>query len=122
MKFRDYQFLGTTQSLCPQCLALVPAKIINRLGRVYLRKRCDVHGVREDFVCGDAAWFDRHVGSTPGKVPLEMAVDPRAAVLTIVGCAPNTNSTRASACWKSPPTATSNAPCVSPRARRGSST
>jgi uncharacterized radical SAM superfamily Fe-S cluster-containing enzyme len=76
MNFRDYQFLGTTQSLCPTCLAVVPAKIINRGGRVYFRKRCEVHGMREDFVCGDASWFDRHVGSAPGKVPLEMAIEP----------------------------------------------
>lgn len=77
MKFRDYQFLGMTQSLCPDCLAVVPAKILNRSGRVYFRKQCHTHGVREDFVCSDAGWFDRHVGSAPGKVPLEMAVEPR---------------------------------------------
>ncbi|WP_425397029.1 radical SAM protein [Aeoliella sp.] len=76
MNYRDYQFLGATQSLCPECLALVPAKILNRDGRVYFRKHCQMHGMREDFVCGDASWFDRHVGSTPGKVPLEMAVEP----------------------------------------------
>jgi len=76
MKIRDYQFLGTTQSLCPDCLDVVPAKIIARGGRVYFRKRCEVHGPREDFVCSDASWFDRHVGSSPGKIPLEMAVEP----------------------------------------------
>jgi uncharacterized radical SAM superfamily Fe-S cluster-containing enzyme len=76
MNFRDYTFLGTTQSLCPACLALVPAKIIDRGGRVYFRKRCLTHGVREDFVCSDAKWFDRNEFLTPGKQPLRMAVEP----------------------------------------------
>ncbi|MCO6046787.1 radical SAM protein [Aeoliella sp. ICT_H6.2] len=76
MNFRNYQFLGATQSLCPECLTVVPAKILNRDGRVYFRKHCQEHGMREDFVCSDATWFDRHVGSAPGKVPLEMAVEP----------------------------------------------
>src|SRR6185312_15537680 len=97
MNLRDYTFRGVTQSLCPDCLAaarcrtghssdqsagrqhaisLVPAKIIERGVRVYFRKRCPVHGVREDFVCSDARWFDRNEFLTPGKVPVRMAVEP----------------------------------------------
>ncbi len=75
--FRDYTFLGTTQSLCPECLALVPAKIVSREGRVYFRKTCAEHGSREDFVCSDVRWFDRTDYSLPGKVPLEFGVEPR---------------------------------------------
>ncbi len=74
--YRDYTFLGTTQSLCPECLALVPAKIIERDGRVYFRKRCPAHGPRVDFVCSDASWFDRTGYSLPGKVPVEFGVEP----------------------------------------------
>tara|TARA_R110002049_G_scaffold2750_8_gene22228 strand:- start:170812 stop:172323 length:1512 start_codon:yes stop_codon:yes gene_type:complete len=69
MKLRQHSFLGTTQSLCPECLAVVPAKIVVKGSRVYFRKRCEVHGVREDFVCSDVRWFDRNEFSTPGKVP-----------------------------------------------------
>jgi len=29
-RFRDYSFLGTTKSLCPECLQLVDAKIVSR--------------------------------------------------------------------------------------------
>ena len=104
MNFRDYTFLGMTQSFCPECLhdarlrigrgptdrlidqsvalgrapgvGLVPAKIIERGGRVYFRKRCAVHGAREDFVCSDAKWFDRREYATPGKQPQWMAVEP----------------------------------------------
>ena len=74
MKYRDYTFLGATQSLCPDCLALVPAKIVERDGRVYFRKQCPTHGPREDFVCSDRRWFDRTDYSLPGKVPLAFGV------------------------------------------------
>jgi uncharacterized radical SAM superfamily Fe-S cluster-containing enzyme len=69
MQVRDYTFLGTTRSLCPRCRRLVDAKIIVRQGRVYFRKRCPEHGVVEDFVCSDVAWFDRHEYSQPARVP-----------------------------------------------------
>ncbi len=76
MQLRDYTYLGTTQSLCPDCLALVPAKIIARGRRVYFRKRCPTHGVREDFVCSDVRWFDRMEYSLPGRVPPKFGVEP----------------------------------------------
>ena len=74
--YRDYTFLGTTQSLCPDCLELVPAKIVERSNRIYFRKTCPTHGQREDFVCGDASWFDRTDYSLPGKVPVSFGVEP----------------------------------------------
>ena len=72
---RDHTFLGTTQSLCPECLALVPAKIIAKGKRVYFRKRCPEHGVREDFVCSDVALYDQMHLSVPGKMP-KFGVEP----------------------------------------------
>jgi uncharacterized radical SAM superfamily Fe-S cluster-containing enzyme len=75
MKLRDHTFLGTTQSLCPECLAVVPAKIIVRRGRVYFRKHCQQHGVREDFVCSDVSQYDRLEYTVPGKMP-EFGVEP----------------------------------------------
>ena len=76
LKFRDYTYLGSTQSLCPECLTVVPAKILDRGGRVYFRKSCPKHGVREDFVCSDVRWFDRQEYQTPGRVPVHMGVEP----------------------------------------------
>lgn len=76
MNYRDYTFLGTTQSLCPECLAVVPAKIVERGGRVYFRKRCPQHGPREDFVCSDVRWFDRNEYQTAGRLPPVMGVEP----------------------------------------------
>jgi len=76
-RFRDYTVLGMTQSLCPECLAVVPAKIVTRGSRVYFRKRCETHGQREDFVCSDAAWYDLTKFNVPGKIPSQFGVEPK---------------------------------------------
>jgi uncharacterized radical SAM superfamily Fe-S cluster-containing enzyme len=76
MHTRDYTFLGTTKSLCPQCRRLVDAKIIVRDGRVYFRKRCPEHGAVEDFVCSDVAYYDRHEFDQPARKPQKYGVEP----------------------------------------------
>src|SRR5688572_25091465 len=76
MNLRDHTFLGMTQSLCPECLTLVPAKIVTRGGRVYFRKRCPEHGVREDYICSDVKQYDRMEYSVEGKIPAEFGVLP----------------------------------------------
>ncbi len=73
---RDYTFLGTTQSLCPECLDVVPAKIIARGRRVYFRKKCKTHGTREDFICSDSSWYDRYDYALPARVPSKTFVEP----------------------------------------------
>lgn len=75
MQLSPYTFLGVTQSLCPECRAVVPAKIVTRRGRVYFRKRCPTHGVREDFVCSDVAHYDRLEFTTPAKLPHDQGVE-----------------------------------------------
>ena len=74
MSFRNHTFLGMTQSLCPECLTLVPAKILERGGRVYFRKHCPTHGTREDFICSDVNQYDRLEFSVPGRVPRQVGV------------------------------------------------
>ena len=54
---------------------MVDAKIIVRGGRVYFRKRCPEHGLIEDFVCSDAAYYDRHEFSVPARVPKVFGTD-----------------------------------------------
>jgi uncharacterized radical SAM superfamily Fe-S cluster-containing enzyme len=76
MKLRQHVFLGMTQSLCPECLALVPAKIIARDRRVYFRKHCPTHGFREDFICADVEQYDRMEFSVEGKVPARFGTQP----------------------------------------------
>jgi uncharacterized radical SAM superfamily Fe-S cluster-containing enzyme len=76
MNVRDYTFLGTTRSLCPQCRRLIDAKIIVRDGRVYFRKKCPEHGTIEDFVCADVSFFDRNEYSQPARIPRAHGVEP----------------------------------------------
>ena len=73
---RDYTFLGTTQSLCPDCRRVVPAKIIDRNGRVYFRKTCPEHGTRDDFVCSDVRRYDQLEFAVPAKLPRAYGVEP----------------------------------------------
>lgn len=74
-KHRDYTFLGLTQSLCPECLQVVPAKIICRGKRVYFRKTCPEHGHREDFICSDVSRYDMVETSLPAKLPANTFTD-----------------------------------------------
>jgi len=67
LPLRDHTFLGMTQSLCPECLAVVPATILVRDNRVYFRKTCPTHGIREDFICSDASQYDRMDFSAPTR-------------------------------------------------------
>src|SRR6516225_5792710 len=76
MNLRDYTFLGTTKSLCPQCRRLVDAKIITKQQRVYFRKHCPEHGTFDDFVCSDVAYYDRHEFDQPARLPRHFGVEP----------------------------------------------
>jgi len=76
MQVRDYTFLGTTKSLCPHCRRVVDAKIIVRENRVYFRKRCPEHGLIEDFVCSDIAYYDQHQYDQPARTPRKYGVEP----------------------------------------------
>lgn len=73
---RPHRYLGMTQSLCPDCLGLVQAKIIERDNRVYFQKHCPEHGSREDFVCSDSRWFDRTDFNVPGRLPIQFGLEP----------------------------------------------
>ncbi|CAD7775192.1 7,8-dihydro-6-hydroxymethylpterin dimethyltransferase [Candidatus Methanoperedenaceae archaeon GB50] len=47
-----------TKSLCPECLEVIEAEIFeDALGRVKIRKACDVHGVFEDIYWSDAELY-----------------------------------------------------------------
>ncbi len=56
-KSRPYVFAGQTTSLCPACLALVPAKICIDGDLVFYEKRCTAHGVTHTPVSDDAAYW-----------------------------------------------------------------
>ncbi len=46
-----------TRSICPQCDELVPARIVERDGKVLVRRSCETHGVFEGLVCSDLDWW-----------------------------------------------------------------
>jgi 7,8-dihydro-6-hydroxymethylpterin dimethyltransferase len=56
-KIAPYVFHGQTTSLCAECYALVPAKIIFDDGNVYYLKRCKTHGVQKALVSTDIAYY-----------------------------------------------------------------
>ncbi|MFH1408605.1 MAG: radical SAM protein [Nanoarchaeota archaeon] len=53
---RDYIFLESTTSICPRCLKRIPAKIVTKKGKVFLRKHCLQHGPQEELLEDDAAY------------------------------------------------------------------
>ena len=57
MPLRDYVFIASTRSLCPECLANIPAKIIKKNGSIYLLKRCPSHGETEEILEEDAQYY-----------------------------------------------------------------
>jgi len=48
-----------TNSVCPYCYALLPAIVVERDGRLYIRKVCPEHGEIEDLYQGDAEYVKR---------------------------------------------------------------
>lgn len=63
-----YDVLEGTLSLCPVCLASLPATLVEADGRIYVRKHCPDHGPRMDLLEEDAGWFRRRNDfSRPGS-------------------------------------------------------
>jgi 7,8-dihydro-6-hydroxymethylpterin dimethyltransferase len=56
-KISPYIFHGQTTSLCPECYALVPAKIIFDDGNVYYQKRCKTHGISKALISTDIPFY-----------------------------------------------------------------
>ncbi|MGQ0642563.1 MAG: radical SAM protein [Gemmatimonadaceae bacterium] len=46
-----------TTGVCPQCLERVPATVVERNGRVFLRKTCRTHGEDEALIASDARFY-----------------------------------------------------------------
>lgn len=47
-------YIAMTQSTCPECLRLVPAKVLSRSGGVWFQKYCPEHGEHQVRIHGDA--------------------------------------------------------------------
>src|SRR5690348_5905788 len=53
----DDVLLKTTLSLCPTCLAHVPAAVLQRGRQVWLHKRCPTHGAGAAVIENDIAFY-----------------------------------------------------------------
>jgi uncharacterized radical SAM superfamily Fe-S cluster-containing enzyme len=64
--------LGSTQSICPRCKTVLDAELLDRDGRVVLRRACPDHGVFEAVIYGDADRY-REIQrfDKPGESPRE---------------------------------------------------
>lgn len=56
---RIYQYYEATSSLCPQCLNVVPAKIVLQDGQVHILKYCPEHGEQIELLEEDATYHLR---------------------------------------------------------------
>ncbi|MEM0085826.1 MAG: radical SAM protein [Zestosphaera sp.] len=53
------KLVRTTQSICPYCYALLPAVILERDGKLYIRKECPEHGEIEELYQGSSEFARR---------------------------------------------------------------
>ncbi len=68
------EILGTTTGLCGTCKRSVPAETVRSSGQIFLRKRCEMHGLQEVLVSSSAEWYEDTVAH--GSV-LERPASPR---------------------------------------------
>ncbi len=52
-----YRLYATTTSLCGDCAASVPAKVVLADGKAWLHKRCPEHGFQEELLEEDGDWY-----------------------------------------------------------------
>ncbi|NTV65749.1 MAG: radical SAM protein, partial [Oscillochloris sp.] len=71
------QILAETESVCPQCLARIPAQRVARGDAVYLRKACPEHGLYETVIWRGApaleTWLSPKTPSHPAAPLTEVA-------------------------------------------------
>lgn len=63
-------YMNTTTALCPECRALVQAKVFHDNNRVYLEKLCPDHGRHTAMISSDYPYYKRsHETIKPGQLP-----------------------------------------------------
>ncbi len=69
---RESIFLELTKSICPVCKTNIDAKILEENNKIYIEKRCKVHGNFKVLVLGDADWYFNSIKfNKPGSIPLD---------------------------------------------------
>jgi len=64
------ELIGETESLCPVCLKIIPARKVADSGKVYLEKTCPEHGDYKVLIWRRDArhYLDWAKGSVPGAL------------------------------------------------------
>lgn len=66
---KDYQFIESTISLCPQCLKRIDGKIILKDNKIFVLKNCFEHGGFEEIMEENAEYYlGRMLYTKPGSV------------------------------------------------------
>jgi len=55
----EAQVIRTTVSVCPECNAIIPAELIEKDGKIYIKKTCPKHGEFVDLYFGSAEMYRR---------------------------------------------------------------
>ncbi len=67
---RLYLYADWTQSLCPECLRTVSAKVVYQDGGVFLHKHCPAHGPARALISTDIDYYQRcRATLKPGQMP-----------------------------------------------------
>jgi uncharacterized radical SAM superfamily Fe-S cluster-containing enzyme len=67
---RNYIYHNFTNSLCPQCLRVIQAKVILQEGKVFMLKTCPEHGHMRTLLSSDAGYYlSQAQYNKPGTLP-----------------------------------------------------
>ena len=67
--------LSKTKSVCPICLSVVPATVVEESGRVFLEKTCKEHGEFRALVWSDSAMYSSYESMFPQEEPRPLVND-----------------------------------------------
>ena len=111
----DYIFYELTRSICPECRRPIDAHIVLRDGKVFMRKRCPLHGQFEALIYADAqAYTSQARFNKPGTMPLGYSSPIERGCPHDCGLCPTTSSMPAWGSSRSTAPATCSAPYASP--------
>jgi len=64
-----------TRAVCPSCREIVDASIVEKDGKIYIKKMCEDHGVSYALTCSDPDWYQDSTNYVkPGQSPLGRSI------------------------------------------------
>lgn len=63
--------IAKTNSICPYCLKVIPADLVEEKGKILIKKKCPVHGSFRDIYWSDSALYRKFLGhASDNDIPL----------------------------------------------------